>query len=83
MTDIRCHKLNLTRPTVLAPEVSGGFGRTLIRLPAVLIDTLLLWRKRAAERAHLAALDDRLLRDVGVSRADVEREASIPFWRES
>ncbi len=83
MTDIRCHELNLTRPTVLAPEVSGGFVRTLSRLPAVLIDTLLLWRERAAERAHLAALDDHLLRDVGLSRADVEREASIPFWRES
>ncbi len=83
MTDIRCHELNLTRPTVLAPEVFGGFVRTLIRLPAALFDTLLLWQERAAEWAHLASLDQRLLRDMGLSRADVEREASIPFWRES
>ena len=49
MTDIRCHELNLTRPTLSVPEVSGGFVRTLIRLPAALIDTLLLWQERAAE----------------------------------
>ena len=83
MTNIRCHELNLTRPTVSAPEVSGGFVRTLIGLPAVLIDTLLLWQERAAERTRLASLDERLLRDAGLSRADVEREAAIPFWRES
>jgi uncharacterized protein YjiS (DUF1127 family) len=26
-------------------------------------------------------LDDRLLRDVGLSRAEAEREAHKPFWR--
>jgi uncharacterized protein YjiS (DUF1127 family) len=26
-------------------------------------------------------LDDHLLHDIGLSRSDVEREASKPFWR--
>ncbi len=81
MTNIHCHTLNLTRPTFSVPEVSGGFVRTLIRLPVTLFDTLLLWQGRAAGRAHLARLDERQLRDIGLSRADVEREAAIPFWR--
>jgi uncharacterized protein YjiS (DUF1127 family) len=42
---------------------------------------LLLWQGRARQRAHLAALDDRLLRDIGLTRADVERELLKPFWR--
>jgi uncharacterized protein YjiS (DUF1127 family) len=26
-------------------------------------------------------LDDRMLRDIGLARADVENEAGKPFWR--
>jgi uncharacterized protein YjiS (DUF1127 family) len=36
---------------------------------------------RTRQRRALALLDDRLLRDVGLSRADVEREYSRPFWK--
>ncbi len=43
--------------------------------------TLLLWQDRARQRAHLASLDHRMLRDIGLSRADVAGEASKPFWR--
>jgi len=39
------------------------------------------WRQRAADRRHLLALDDGMLRDIGLSRADVELEAGKPFWR--
>jgi uncharacterized protein YjiS (DUF1127 family) len=44
------------------------------------LDLLLAWQTRAAERGQLAAMDDRLLRDVGLTRSDVERERSKPFW---
>ena len=44
------------------------------------LTTLHLWRQRAAERRALAALDDRLLADIGVTRADAERECAQPFW---
>ena len=45
------------------------------------VDLLLIWSDRMRQRRHLAELDDRLLRDIGVSRADVEGEISRPFWR--
>lgn len=44
-------------------------------------DSLLSWQYRAHERAHLMTLDDRMLRDIGLARADVENEAAKPFWR--
>lgn len=43
--------------------------------------TLVLWQDRARQRAHLASLDHRMLRDIGLSPAEVAGEASKPFWR--
>ena len=40
------------------------------------------WQQRASDRATLAALDDRMLDDIGLTRADVRREAHKPFWME-
>ena len=39
------------------------------------------WQERAQERRHLMALDDRLLKDIGVSRLDAWQEFNKPFWR--
>jgi uncharacterized protein YjiS (DUF1127 family) len=43
------------------------------------------WARRYAERARqrraIARLDDRLLRDIGLSRTDVQSEMARPFWR--
>lgn len=44
-------------------------------------DRLLVWLDRARQRRALLSLDDRMLKDVGLSRADVESEADKPFWR--
>jgi uncharacterized protein YjiS (DUF1127 family) len=46
-----------------------------------LFDQLFTWLDRARQRRHLGALDDRLLRDIGLSRSDVEHEVSRPFWQ--
>ena len=40
------------------------------------------WRRRSKGRAQLATLDDRMLADIGISRADAEFLANKPFWRE-
>jgi uncharacterized protein YjiS (DUF1127 family) len=40
------------------------------------------WRRRAHGRAELARLDDRMLRDIGITRADAEFLINKPFWRE-
>ena len=34
------------------------------------------------EREELAALDDRMLKDIGLTRADAEFLSNKPFWRE-
>ena len=40
-----------------------------------------LWRLRIRERHSFDFVDDRELRDLGLSRWDVEREIVKPFWR--
>lgn len=42
---------------------------------------LLAWSSRARQRRALEALDDALLRDVGLTRDEIERETRKPFWR--
>jgi uncharacterized protein YjiS (DUF1127 family) len=39
------------------------------------------WSDRARQRSALAELDDRLLEDAGITRAQVAREIRKPFWR--
>ena len=36
---------------------------------------------RAAQRRHLAALDERLLKDVGLTPSEAARESAKPWWR--
>jgi uncharacterized protein YjiS (DUF1127 family) len=40
-----------------------------------------LWHERARQRSHLAALDARMLRDIGITRSEAAREYEKPFWR--
>lgn len=40
-----------------------------------------VWMQRAVERRALASLDERLLSDIGVTRADAALEMDKPFWR--
>ena len=56
----------------------------LTALAELLGDALALayeWRDRSRQRRTLMRFDDHLLHDIGLSRSDVEREASKPFWR--
>jgi len=39
------------------------------------------WAERDRGRRHLREMSDYMLRDLGLSRADVERESSQWFWR--
>ena len=40
-----------------------------------------LWRERARQRQALASLDERLLRDIGLTPYDAAYECNKPFWR--
>jgi uncharacterized protein YjiS (DUF1127 family) len=45
------------------------------------VGTIFIWTQRAQMRRRLLTLDDRMLRDVGITRAQVHGEAEKPFWR--
>ena len=49
---------------------------------ASLIEAPFIWLERAHDRRRLAELDDHMLRDIGISRADADQVASRPFWQE-
>ena len=71
-----------TRPTPgLDISLKGISFKGLSTLIVKVTDTVLDWQDRARQRHRLGEMDDRLLRDIGVSRADLENEAAKPFWR--
>ena len=63
--------------TLRRPLPGGSFGISLGRLYA----TMVAWQQRYELRQHLLEMDDRLLDDIGFSRADAIREARKPFWK--
>lgn len=44
-------------------------------------EQLAVWQDRRRQRFALARLDDRMLRDIGLTYADVDSEISKPFWK--
>ncbi|WP_022963990.1 DUF1127 domain-containing protein [Halopseudomonas pelagia] len=38
------------------------------------------WQRLAYERRLLGSLDQHQLRDIGISRAEAQRESARPFW---
>jgi uncharacterized protein YjiS (DUF1127 family) len=71
-----------------APQLSSGHAAQRAAAPITLrgrlnrlVQTLLLWHERARQRRHLQNLSDDMLRDIGLSRADVLAEEAKPFWR--
>ncbi len=81
MTNVQCSALQ--SPTVDASQSARDVIARLARLPLAILGILLVWQERGQQRRHVAALDDRLLRDMGISRAEAAREAAVPFWRVS
>jgi uncharacterized protein YjiS (DUF1127 family) len=61
------------------------WGRLIIRQEPsglqLLGQTLSLWLRRLRDRDQLAHIDERGLRDIGLTRADAEVEIAKPFWR--
>ena len=45
------------------------------------VDVISTWRERARMRRQLLLLDDRLLRDIGITRLEARSEAEKPFWQ--
>ncbi len=51
-------------------------GRLAIRM----LTAVLEWQDRANQRHQLRSMSDFMLKDLGLTRADVDSEASKPFW---
>ncbi len=62
------------------------FARTATIAPAASGDGLVaraqLWLERRRQRRALLGLNDHLLKDIGVSRAEAWMEGQKPFWRD-
>jgi uncharacterized protein YjiS (DUF1127 family) len=66
------------RPSALSPIGSRpAVPHALVRAVA----TVSAWHERARQRRALVALSDPMLRDIGISRAQAQRESTRPFWR--
>jgi uncharacterized protein YjiS (DUF1127 family) len=61
------------------PPWRGAVAAVRRRLSPILY-TAWLWHERARQRRHLQHLSEHMLRDLGLSRADVHAEADKPFW---
>ena len=48
---------------------------------AAVIATLKVWRMRRRSRIALAQLDERALKDIGLTMEAATREATRPFWK--
>lgn len=46
-----------------------------------LFQILKLWNERIEERKQLAKVDQRLLKDMGISMYEAQQEIAKPFWR--
>ena len=62
---------------VRRPAMRSLFRPALSRIFAALQE----WRRRRRDRAELARFDERMLSDIGITRADLWREINKPFWR--
>ncbi|MET0094443.1 MAG: DUF1127 domain-containing protein [Sedimenticola sp.] len=69
--------------------LSGNHTRRLLKphlslkciVTALLKQIHFLWQ-RQRQRRQLMTLEDHLLKDIGISRADAVREGQKPFWKE-
>ena len=56
---------------------AAGAATALLRF----VELVQAWQQRGRERRQLDYLGDHMLKDMGISRADIEREVSKPSWR--
>ena len=72
----------LTSKCSLAGAAAPRRERRAGPIAMLLLDLLSTWLLRARERRALHGLDDGMLKDIGLTRADIEFEAHKPFWRD-
>ena len=79
----------MSRPTAMRtargrrvdPAAVGGIAQPGLRALDRLYSYLAEWYRRSNSRAELARFSPRMLRDIGITPDDRERECGKPFWR--
>jgi uncharacterized protein YjiS (DUF1127 family) len=72
---VKSGTLSLGRPVARSAERVAG--DRLVQA----YEQVLGWLERVHERRQLAQLSDHMMKDIGLTRADVDAEISKPFWR--
>jgi len=73
---------NSPASAALLPAGSYGFRPGLARrLASGLVQSLVTWQRRLADRDTLEGMTEMRLRDIGLTRAEVFGEIAKPFWR--
>lgn len=72
LTNADAHCAGLDACGVMVEKRVGWFRRSWMRWQR--------WQQLRHERRQLWQLSDAMLKDLGLSRSDVEQEASRPFW---
>jgi uncharacterized protein YjiS (DUF1127 family) len=77
-TRVLWHPAHLHRDAFRAPAALDRLTSGVKRA----VETTRTWRQRSRERYQLGALSDRMLSDIGITRADAVFLSNKPFWRE-
>ena len=81
---MRTHEV--ARPTGSSPSPFLASVRTAAAIVARTVwgaaEATQSWYDRWQQRQALMRLDDHLLKDIGVSRAEADLEGTKPFWKE-
>ena len=64
------------------PRVASTGVATLLSAIRRMPQMVWVWIMRVESRRAMSMLSDHILRDIGLTRADIERELLKPFWRE-
>lgn len=79
MTTMKMHRI--VDDLAISEGVYGLVGR-IEHAYAAVSKTLNVWSARSRDRRQLAALSDRMLDDIGLSRIEVAVEADKFFWQD-
>jgi uncharacterized protein YjiS (DUF1127 family) len=56
-----------------------AFGKVR-RVVVKCLQSIVIWQERAEQRHALSELNERMLKDIGVSHSDAYKEMRKPFW---
>lgn len=65
---------------VLPHRAANSIGTAIVAGLAGAVGLVLTWLDRYRQRRILGGLSDHMLKDIGVTRVDVERETMKRFW---